>query len=808
MKKVKKPAFFVVLILIAAFAASVIMGVSTYYGDISKTYVKGVDDIRFGIDIRGGVDVTFTPSDGIEATVSQLDAAKEVIAQRMLNLGITDYECYIDENNSRIIVRFPWKEGETNFDPEAAVKELGETAELTFREGIETDETGLYSGVTLENVILVGSDIEEAFPAYIRDPNTGMTEWLVSLRLTADGTDKFAEATTRLYPENGIISIWMDQTCVSYPTVQSAITNGEAQISGDFDADGAKALADKINSGALPFKLVTASFSTISPTLGAGALDAMIQAGIIAFVCISLFMTILYRLPGFVSVIALIGQVAGTLAFISGYFSFTNSSILTIPGIAGIVLAVGMGVDANVITGERIKEELNGGKTLDGAISSGFKRAFSAILDGNVTMVLIAIILMGAFGTPDSIFSKILKPVFFMFGPSTAGTIYSFGYTLLVGVILNLFFGVFCCRVMITALSKFKFFRNPKLYCANPSSENKEELLSSKERAESKFKFDYIGKRKTLVGIAGALVAASILSTFIFGVNLDIQFKGGTIFTYIYSGDIDINEFQQTASDALGGTGVNVTTGTDFSTGKNNIQMSLASNQGISAEVQFELNSALGEKYAANELELLESSDITPSAGREFFLKCLVAVIFSFIVLIIYIAVRFKNIGGWVAGLCGIFALLHDCFVVYGTFVISGMSINANFMAVILTILGYSINNTIVIYDRVRENEVLYRNKKTRREIINLSVNQSLTRSINTSLTTIISMLVITIVAMTSNVTSIISFSFPMLIGLIAGTFSSLCFTCPFWYIISGESKKRGDKRPAKAKVKKSAENG
>ena len=439
MRKVKKPVFFVVLLLIVLFTLSVFFGFSTYYGDMKTVHIKGLDNIRFGIDIKGGVDVTFTPPEDVEATDANMDAAKEVIVQRMVNLGITDYECYIDYDNSRIIVRFPWKDGETDFDPEAAVKELGETAELTFREGHEVDELGAPSGITAENVILVGSDIQEAYRAY----NSQDNQYVVSLTLTDSGKEKFAEATAKLYKENGVISIWMDDTCISYPTVSAVITDGQAQISGNFDAESSKALADKINSGAL---------------------EAMIIAGIIAFAFIAVYIIAIYRLPGFVAVIALVGQVAGTLAFVSGYFGFMNGSILTIPGIAGIILAVGMGVDANVITSERIKEELYKGKTLDGAIESGFKSAFSAILDGNVTMVLVAIILMGAFGTPDSVFAKILHFAFFMFGPSTAGTIYSFGFTLVSGVILNLFFGVFCSRLMLSSLSKFKALRNPVLY--------------------------------------------------------------------------------------------------------------------------------------------------------------------------------------------------------------------------------------------------------------------------------------------------------------------------------------------------------
>ncbi len=314
-----------------------------------------------------------------------------------------------------------------------------------------------------------------------------------------------------------------------------------------------------------------------------------------------------------------------------------------------------------------------------------------------------------------------------------------------------------------------------------------------------KFNFDFIGRSKLFITISCVLVAVSILSSFIFGVNLDIQFKGGTILTYIYDGDIDINEFESISTEALGGTGVSITTGNDFSTGKNNIQLSLLSNSGLTSDKQFELTNALTEKYASNNLELLESSDVSPSSGRVFFLKCLVAVALSALVLILYIAVRFKNIGGWLAGACAVIALIHDCIIVYGTFIIFGMSINANFMAVVLTILGYSINNTIVIYDRIRENEALFRKVKSHKEIVNLSINQSLTRAINTSITTIMAMLVVTVVAALYGVNSIISFSFPMMVGMIAGTYSSLCFTCPFWLAIRKDKNNKIVRKTAKA---------
>ncbi|MBR4224463.1 MAG: protein translocase subunit SecF [Oscillospiraceae bacterium] len=307
--------------------------------------------------------------------------------------------------------------------------------------------------------------------------------------------------------------------------------------------------------------------------------------------------------------------------------------------------------------------------------------------------------------------------------------------------------------------------------------------------------------RKTLFIISGCLILFSILSTFIFKAKLDIQFKGGTLISYIYTGDIDVNAFQRDAEEALGGLSVKVTTGTDFNTGKNNIQVSLVSNAGLTAEKQIQLTNALEEKYAANEIELLSSTDVSPSAGSEFFRKCLVAAALSAIVLILYIAFRFKNIGGWLAGICAIIALLHDIIIVYGSFVVMHMSIDANFMAVILTILGYSINDTIVIYDRIRENRGLYKDMPLK-DLVNLSTNQSLVRSINTSVTTIFAMLCVTVVAIMRGVTSIISFSLPMTIGLVVGTYSSLCIAAPLWVWLEERKGAKGEK-PAAATVEK-----
>ena len=309
---------------------------------------------------------------------------------------------------------------------------------------------------------------------------------------------------------------------------------------------------------------------------------------------------------------------------------------------------------------------------------------------------------------------------------------------------------------------------------------------------ETKFNIPVMEKKKVFFIISAALVIFSILSTFIFGAKLDIQFKGGTLITYLYDGEINTDQFRTDVIDALGGLDVKITTGSDFNTGRNNIRVSLISNAGLTADKQIALTDALEEKYAANNIVLLESTDVSPSAGSEFFKKCLVAAALASVVLIIYIGIRFKNIGGWMAGICAIIALFHDIIIVYGAFVVMGMDIDANFMAVILTILGYSVNDTIVIYDRIRENKNLYKNNLTLSQLTDLSTNQSFTRSINTSVTTIFAMICVTIVAMMRGVESIISFSLPMTVGLIVGTYSSLFLAAPLWVVL--EEKRRAKK--------------
>ena len=461
MKTKGKIKFFVVFALILALAYTAFFGISYQYGDVKTTYVKGISDIRWGIDIQGGVEATFTPAEGVEASDSDLDAAVAVMKLRLVNLNITDYEVYSDYSKQRIIVRFPWKSGETDFDPEAAIAELGQTAELKFVGGTEADGEVLFTGSYVENAEAV---------YYSNSDNSDDVSYAVKLTLDDEGEKLLEEATTKYL--NDYISVWLDDECISTAVVQEVITGGVANISSSsFTAEEATDLANKIEAGALPFELTTDNFNTISPTLGANAKQAMMIAGAIALILVCLYMIILYRTPGIVASIALIGQLAGSIACITGYLSVFDSFTLTLPGMAGVILGIGFGVDSNIITADRIREEIRKNRSVSSAINIAFKNGFTAIFDGQITVIIVAAILMGAFGPSNSFFATLLSPIMHFFPSAITGTVYSFGFTLLVSVVMNFIFGVGASRIMLRALSNSKFFGSAKMFGGDKNAE-------------------------------------------------------------------------------------------------------------------------------------------------------------------------------------------------------------------------------------------------------------------------------------------------------------------------------------------------
>ena len=756
----------VTVLLIAAFVYTAFFGVAVKYGDVTTPYLKGAKDIRFGVDIKGGVNVTFVPSDDYDATDDQLEAAQLVIENRLVALNVTDYELYVDNNSDSLILEFPWQSGETNFDPEAAIEEIGTTAYLTFREGSSADG----------ELILDGSMVESAAAQY--GPVSGSSsEYYVALKFTDEGAKAFGDATTKLYQSGGTISIWLDDENVSTASVNAAITDGQAIItssaSNPFTQEDVVKMARQINSGSLPFALTVDSYSTVSPSLGENSLSAMVLAGLIAFALIVVLMTALYRLPGFLACIALAGQVAATLAFVSGYFPVFESFTLTLPGIAGIILAIGMGVDANVITAERIKEELRSGKSLDGALKSGFARGLTPIIDGNVTIVIVAIVLMGAFGPSDGLFAKALHFVFFAFGPSTAGTIYAFGYTLLTGVLLNFVFGVFATRVMIRGAASIKALRNPWLYGAD------------KNAPAEKKPINFVSLRKRFLTISACLMAAIVLCAVVLGVRLDTEFTGGAMITLSYEDSFDLSAVQKTASAALGSKDLTLQTGENVATGEQTLKISMPGTETVTTDEVQNLLDSLNEQYPDNAFAQLSLSNVSAAMGTKFLQKSLVAVVFALVLILLYIAFRFKKIGGLTGGMMAVLALLNDLMVVFGTFVLLRTALDGNFIAAMLTILGYSINDTVVVYDRIRENRALMGKKASFEELVNRSVNQSARRTLITTITTVMALGVMCIIAKLYGLDSIFTFAFPLTMGMISGVYTSLCVSTSAWVLWS-----------------------
>ena len=715
--------FFITVIVIAVIGFVAVFGAGP---------VKGAKEIRFGIDIRGGVEAVFTPKDlGRSATTEELESARTIIETRMDAKNILDREVTIDKENSGIIVRFPWKSDETEFSPEKAISELGQMARLTFR-----DENN--------QVLVEGKEIKSS--KAVLDPNTNKP--VVQLEFSAEGARQFSEATEKMVGKQ--MGIYMDEQLISAPVVNQQITGGQAVIENISSFEEANQLSQQINSGALPFSLNTNHYSTISPTLGSGALDIMLTAGLLAFILIALFMIVRYKITGLVSCIALLLQLAGQILFIS-----IPQVTLTLPGIAGIILSLGMGVDANVIINERISEELRNGATLKGAIVRGYHNAFSSVLDGNLTTAIVAVILM-------------------IFG---SGTMFSFGYTLLAGIILNFVAGVAATKAMNLSLVQFKPMQNRTLY-----------YVGKDRRA-----IDFYGKRWVTYLISFAIIAIGVVFCFVNGVQLDTQFKGGAVLKYTFQDEIDANVVSEIAANTLQRPAATQIT-TDLGSGQKRIVLTLAGNYGITPDQQLMLTNALEERLGSGQISLSETFIVEPYIGKQALEDSIIAIVLSFVMIIAYVWIRFKTISGLSAGVMALVALAHDVLIVFFAFVVLKIPINDAFVAVVLTIIGYSINDTIVIYDRIREN----RKKDPKMpviELVNTSISQSMSRSINTTITTIISSVLMCIFAVLYGIDSIRYFAIPMTVGLICGCYSTICIAGPLW--VSWQLHKKKNKQPA-----------
>lgn len=678
--------------------------------------IKGAKDMRFGIDIRGGVEAIYEPVDlDRKPTAAELEAAKNVIETRLDASNILDREVTSDNEHGTIIVRFPWKSDEKDFNPEKAIAELGETAKLTFR-----DSSGK---VMIDGTYVRNSEVR-------RNQQTNAP--VVTLEFNSEGSKIFANVTKELL--NKPMSIYMDEEKIFTATVSAVIKNGESVIEGIGTMDEAKDLSTKINAGALPFSMQTTNHSTISPSLGSGALNIMIKAGVIAFLFICLFMIFHYKLSGVITCIALIFQTACQLLLLS-IPQFT----LTLPGIAGLILSLGMAVDANIIISERIGEELNKGKSIRSAIKEGYQNAFSSVFDGNMTTGIVAIILM-------------------IFG---SGTMLSFGYSLLTGVVLN-FVVVAITKKLLNSVLGFR-----KLY-------DEKYFRIKKEKKVIRF----YEKRYIPYIISASLLIGGILICIFKGISLDTNFVGGAMLKYSYTGEIDITKTEKAATDALNRpASIQVTT--DLITKEHKMVITLAGNEGLSPEDQTKLYDELVKVNPDVSVELSESYIVEPYIGRQALENSAKAIIIASIFIVVYVAIRFSAISGISAGITALIALIHDNAIVLFVFALFGIPLNDAFVAVTLTIIGYSINDTIVIYDRIRENQKNEELSLT--ELLNSSVTQTIGRSINTSMATVVCIFLVFVFSYLYGIQSIVVFSLPMLFGLITGCYSTICIAGTLW---------------------------
>ena len=691
--------------------------------------IKGVADMRFGIDIRGGVEAVFEP-DGIErkATEDELETARNVIESRLDSQNITDREVTVDQEGGYIIVRFPWKSDETDFNPEDAILELGEMAKLTFR---APDGT----------VLLEGKNVESSSAE--KDSSNMSNEWVVALNFDSEGAKLFEEATGAHVGES--IGIYMDEELISNPVVEAKISGGQAVINGMADMEEAQKLSEKINAGALPFSLKTSSFSTISPSLGNNALNIMVVAGVISFFVVCIFMIAYYKFTGIVACITLTMQMLIQLLAIS-----IPQYTLTLSGIAGIILSMGMAVDANIIISERISEEIQRGNSVRMAVKTGYKNAFSSVLDGNVTTAIVAIILM-------------------LFG---SGSMLSFGYTLMIGMIVNVFVGVSVSKKILLSLLESEKFAKEKYF---------------RKKKELKVKRFY-ENTKIYAAISAVIILVGIVACFVKGVSLDTQFTGGVVLSYETEAAVDTGKIE-TAVEKASGRPVTVQITEDNTGEGRQIKVTLAGNSGMTPEEQQEINDTVKACLDGADAEQTETYVVEPYIGAKALKNSVIAIALSSIFILIYVWVRFSAISGLLAGITALIALVHDVLVVFFSFVLFGIPLNDAFVAVVLTIIGYSINDTIVMYDRIRENRGELKDKSIG-ELVNISVSQTFGRSINTSFTTGVCVLIILVASIVFQLNSIFEFSLPMFFGIISGCYSSICIAGGLWAVLEKRKEK------------------
>ena len=748
-----------IISLILTVVLIALLGFTTVVG-FGKGQTGAAKNIKLGLDREGGVSITYQVKGDPPSKEDMSDTIYKL--QKRVEQYSTEATVY-QEGDNRISIEIP---GVT--DANEILSELGQPGSLYFIKEKDSDGNPNYGLDTSGHyvlaksmdelkeegsVVLTGTDIKSAKSGSYQDSTTGANENVVQLSMTKEGTEKFAEATKAAKEAKETIAIYYDGELISVPSVNAEITDGQAIIEGNMSYEEAEQLASTIRIGGLSVELEEIRSNVVGAQLGEEAISTSLMAGAIGLAIVFVFMCVVYLLPGFASSLALVIY-TGLILVLLNAFDIT----LTLPGIAGIILGIGMAVDANVIIFARVKEELTAGKSVKSALNAGFHKAMSAILDGNITTLIAAAVLW-------------LKG---------SGTVKGFAQTLALGIVVSMFTALVITRMIVYAFYAVGI-RNTKLYGR-----------IKEERAP----IDFLGKRKIFFAVSVAV----ILIGFVFmgvntgtgkgALNYSLEFKGGTSTNVTFDKAYTLKEIDETMIPDL-----------EKVTDDPNIQVQTVanSNQVIfkTQTLDLEKREAFA-KYMADEFGVEEkditTENISSTVSSEMRVDAIIAVAIATVFMLLYIWLRFKDIR---FATSAVVALIHDVLVVLAFYVIARISVGNTFIACMLTIVGYSINATIVIFDRIREEMKTKKRGEELDVLVNRCITRTLTRSIYTSLTTFVMVAVLFIMG----VSSIKEFALPLMVGIICGAYSSVCITGALWYVMKTKIGKKAE--PAKVGTSK-----
>ena len=699
------------------------------------------DALKYGLDIDGGVYVVMEAQTDLKGDELRdlMEQTRAVIDNRVNQMGVAESSVTI-EGEKRIRVEIPGAE-----NAEEAISAVGKTAQLQFL---------LADG----SVVLDGSHVKDA------QISTDGSYYKILLEFDSEGDSLFEEGTRKAYNRevtsvidevtSNQIAIVLDDEIIVHPDVKSVISGGNCEITGRYTKEEASTTAALIRGGALPVDLVEVQTSVQSATIGADALDKSIVAGAIGMLLVFILMIAYFGMLGIVADIALMLYVA---LFIWSMSAF--NVVMTLPGIAALILSIGMAVDANVIIFTRIKEEICAGKSIRVAVNAGFKNALKTVLDAQITTLIAAVVLYEV-GTTS---------------------VKGFALTLMIGIVISIFTAVIITQLFISLLAESKKFAKNKYFGVKEDGTPKQFLHKS---------FSFIKNRKIFYIISAVIIILGMGMSLVRGLNYGIDFTGGTMIQVDMHKEVPISEVEDAIDE------FNLDPSIIYA-GENNTQVVIKTIESLDNEKRAEVVDALGESFGVTEEDVLASEQFGPSVGDELKKNAVKAVVIASIGMLIYIIFRFKS---WKYGFSAVVGVAHDVLMVIAFYGIFGFTVNNPFIAAILTLVGYSINDTIVIFDRIRENKQLY--KKDGSEVnIDRSINSTLNRTIMTSLTTLVVMIPLCIMVSAS----IREFIIPLMAGVIVGCYSSIFVCSPLYYDLcrSGEESKYQKQTKSKGKKRK-----